>query len=233
MPRVMIINPVSTGAYDELSLDAWKAVASASFEAEAFHLDRGPVSVESEYDIALAAPGVVRLAERAEEMGFHGVVIHCFLEPGWAAAREAARVPVVGLGQAACLTAQAIAERYGIVGVLPQDVYLTWHQTARYNGGKLAAVRPLGIPVTEMADEERTAARVIEVAGLLVREDRCDAVVLGCGAMPGVKREIETRFGCPVVEPGPAAAALVQALIAQGLAQSKLSAPSPAAKERS
>jgi allantoin racemase len=130
------------------------------------------------------------------------------------------------------VTAQAVADHYGIIGVLPADVYVTWQQTSRYNGGKLRAVRSLDIPVVEMADERRTAARLIEVAGELILEDRCDAVVLGCGAMPGVKAEIERRYGAPVIEPTPAAFCLIQSLIAMGLAQSRRSAPSPTVKHR-
>lgn len=227
MPRVMIVDPVSAGAYGERTLRSFAAVAAPGYEVECFHLERGPAAIGSAYDAALAAPGVAALAGEAEGWGFDGVVINCFLEPGLAAAREAARVPVVGLGQASCLTAQAVAERYGIIGVLPQDAYLTWWRTAGYNGGKLVAVRVLDPMAWAAATPEHTRARLVEVAVQLVRQDGCDAVVLGCGAMPSIKEEV-ADLGAPVIEPGPAAAALIRSLITLGLAQSKLSAPFPA-----
>jgi allantoin racemase len=96
---------------------------------------------------------------------------------------------------------------------------------------KLASVRATGIPVLDlMKDPERTRARLIEVAGACVREDRADAFLFGCMTMSflDMAEEISKAVGAPAVNAGRAALKHAETLVSMGLAHSKTAWPTPA-----
>jgi Asp/Glu/hydantoin racemase len=60
----------------------------------------GPPVIRCEADVVAAAPHVVRAAMAAASEGFDAVIVDCTDDPGVAAARHAAGVPVIGAGEA-------------------------------------------------------------------------------------------------------------------------------------
>ena len=65
-------------------------------EVQTYQITSGPPSIECEYDEALAAPDVLRLAKQGEEDGFQAIFINCFGDPAVKAAREYVDIPVFG-----------------------------------------------------------------------------------------------------------------------------------------
>ena len=64
-------------------------------------LATGPASIECEFDEAMAVPGLVVEAIRAERAGADAIVIDCMGDPGLKAAREVVSIPVLGPAQTA------------------------------------------------------------------------------------------------------------------------------------
>jgi Asp/Glu/hydantoin racemase len=60
----------------------------------------GPPAIRSQADVVAAAPHVVRVAMAAAGEGFDAVIVDCTDDPGVAAARRVAGVPVIGAGEA-------------------------------------------------------------------------------------------------------------------------------------
>jgi Asp/Glu/hydantoin racemase len=73
--------------------------------------------------------------------------------------------------------------------------------------GRLAGERAVGLPVVELADEAKTAQRMIE-AGKALAADGADAIVMGCAGMAQYRDRVEQACGVPVVEPTQAAVAM-------------------------
>ena len=57
-------------------------------------------TIECETDWALYAPFVIQEVEKSVKEGFDGIVISCYADPGFLAAREIANIPAGGTGHA-------------------------------------------------------------------------------------------------------------------------------------
>ena len=66
-----------------------------------------------------------------------------------------------------------------------------------------------------------TMRRVIEAA---IREDRSDAIVLGCAGMTDLTQRLSKEFGLPVIDGLSCAVTMAEALVAAGLRTSKAGA---------
>lgn len=231
MKRIKVIVAVSTDRWNRPLADQYGRLKDPDTELAIVNLEKGPESIEAFYDEAFAEPFVVREVEKAAAEGFHGVIIYCFGNPGLYAAREAVDIPVVGIGEAAINLACILGHRMSVIVEVAHAVPRAW-RTIKLMGvtEQVASVRSADIPVLEMGQSERLRAAILRASEAATEADGADVLVLGCGSMFGVRQEIESRFGVPVVEPGPAALKLVESLLALGLSQSKRSYRSPPVK---
>jgi len=222
MKRIEVIVAVSTDRWNRPLAELYEQLKDPDTQLAIVNLERGPESIETFYDEAFAEPFVVREVEKAAAEGFHGVIIYCFGNPGLYAAREAVDIPVVGIGEAAINLACILGHRLSVITEMAHAVPRVW-RTIRIMGlvERVASVRSAEIPVLEMGDRERLRAAILQASERAIKGDGADVLVLGCGSMFNVREEVESRFGVPVVEPGPAALKLLEALLALGLSHSK------------
>src|SRR5262245_41279802 len=114
----VILPIVGDGLIESVRAEA-AAWAGPGTDIDAVSLERGTASIESEYDEALAGPGILDRVEQAADDGVDGIFISCFGDPGVHAAREIIDAPVVGGFEPAVLTALSLGERVGVITVLP------------------------------------------------------------------------------------------------------------------
>ena len=203
---IVVINPNSTvavtAAMDEglapLRLPGGPAI-------ECLTLAEGPPGIESQSD----ADGVIAplcRAIRARDNDAAAFVVACFSDPGLHSAREATRKPVLGIAECGILTALTLGQRFGIIAILARSV----PRHLRYVGamgltGRLAGDLPIGLGVTELAQEAVTLKRMIET-GTRLRDDKgADVLVMGCAGMARYRGRLQSALGIPVVEPTQAA----------------------------
>jgi allantoin racemase len=201
-------------------------------------IDRGPASIESVRDEALAIPGVLSRVQAAEAEGMDAVILDCMADPGLDPARELASIPIIGPAQAAMHLAAVLAHRFSVITVLEQGIPRVHRQILRYGlAGKVASARAINIPVLEMGeDRERVTRAVIEESARAVREDGAHIIVPGCTEMIGMAPVVQEGLaerGCevPVIDPPAVAVKLAEGLVDMGLAHSKRTYPLPPDKE--
>ena len=115
----------------------------------------GPMSVENEYDEALAAPGVVELCIKAEKEGCNAIFINCFSEPGVKAARECVDIPVFGGFEPAAHLALGLADKISIITVVANVVPLMEGNLAKAHlGDRFVSIRNINIPVKDLQDRK-------------------------------------------------------------------------------
>ena len=136
-------------------------------------------------------------------------VVACFSDPGLAALREQSARPVLGIAEAAVLTAMTLGQRFGIISILRRSI----PRHMRYLGAmgvmdRLAGDEPLELGVLELADETRTFERLKTVGTSLRDGAGADVLILGCAGMTAFRGELETTLGVPVIEPCQAATAM-------------------------
>lgn len=236
--HIRVILPTIGDTFLELALKDATAWALPETKIDVVPLTRGTASIESEYDEALAAPGILERVEEAAADGVDGIFVTCFGDPGVHAAREIIDAPVVGGFEPAILTAMTLGERITIITVLP-NVLPMLHSLARRYGveGRLAPIRVIDLPVLGLEDHDLMVERLCEQALDVVATGESDVIVLGCTGMIGVVDTIRTYLAerghkIPVVDPTGAAITWLESSVRLGLFPSRSTYMTPPAKAR-
>lgn len=212
--QIRLINPNTTAAMTETIGRAARRVAAAGTRIVAINPGSGPVSIESHYDEAVAAVGVLEEVRAGERDGADAYVIACFGDPGLLAAREITRAPVIGIAEAAFHLATLIATRFSVVTTLSRTTIIAEHLLQQYGfAHHCRRVRAAEIPVLELeADPHAAVRRIVEEGRRAKAEDGIGALVLGCGGMADMTETIAEAVGLPVVEGVTAAVKLAEVL---------------------
>lgn len=236
--KIRVIVPVTTREFAATTGSQYVAAARPDAETSVVGLDRGPASLESDYEDALAVPDILAKVRNAEAEGMDAVIIDCMADPGLDPAREVASIPIIGPAQAAMHLAAILAHRFSVLTVLERDIPLI-DRLARLYGleDKLASARPVNIPVLELGrDQERLVEALVEQAARAVAEDGAHIVFPGCTGMKGLAQQVEQAlaergYAVPVIDPSLAALKLAEGLVDLGLSHSKRTYPPPPPKE--
>src|SRR6476469_6327947 len=148
--RLLLINPNITEAITEAMAAEARRFASPSTEIVAVTAAFGTQYVENRVEAAIASHAVLdAMAKHAIDCD--AAIISAFGDPGLAAAREFADIPVVGIEESAILTAWMLGRRYSIICLTPR--LRTWYiECAQDHGlaGRLASVRALAGPIPDI-----------------------------------------------------------------------------------
>jgi len=163
----------------------------------------GPESIESAYDEVLACPYVTEQAIKAEKAGFDAIIVYCGSDPAVAAAREIVNIPVIGPGKASKMLAFDLGYKFSVLTVL--DDCIVRDREAVYEKGfspeRLASVRAIGIPVSNVRDNMEESLHALCEAGRKCMEDGADCIVLSCLGMAGLGEDLLKRLGISVIKP--------------------------------
>ncbi|WP_377274322.1 aspartate/glutamate racemase family protein [Rhizobium sp. R86522] len=220
--KIAVINPNTTASMTATIADAARRVAHAGTEIVAVTSSMGPVSIEGYYDEVFAVPGLLVEIAKAEREGADAIVIACFDDTGLDAARALAAIPVIGICEAAVSTAAFIAQRFSIVTTMERSRLPVEHLVHRYGMGSRCKVRAADVPVLSLEDPNSNARdRLRSEISAALKDDRAEAIVLGCAGMADLTAALRQEFGVPVVDGVAAAVKQAESLVAQGLSTAK------------
>ncbi|MCS3429847.1 allantoin racemase [Klebsiella sp. BIGb0407] len=220
---IQVINPNTNPGMTETIARAARKVAAPGTKILAVCPDDGVPSIESHFDEAIAAIGVLEQVKAGRQQGVSGHIIACFGDPGLLAARELAQGPVIGIAEAAMHMATLVATRFSVVTTLPRTLIIARHLVHQYGfQNHCAALHAIDLPVLSLEDgsglaQEKVRARCIRA----VKEDGSGAIVLGCGGMATLAGELTLELQVPVIDGVSAAVKMVESLVALGLTTSK------------
>ncbi|MGF9692079.1 aspartate/glutamate racemase family protein [Rhizobium sp. 0TCS1.26] len=220
--KILLVNPNTTASMTATAADAAWRVAAVGTEIVATTSTMGPASIEGYYDEALAVPGLLMEIARGEKQGADAAIIACFDDTGLDAARALSGIPVVGICEAALASVSFIAQRITIVTTMERSRLPIEHLVQRYGMAGRVKVRAADIPVLSLEDPASDAGERLrgEIA-LALRDDRAEAIVLGCAGMADLTAELQREFGVPVVDGVAAAVKQAEALVSLGLTTAK------------
>lgn len=223
--RILLVNPNTTASMTATAADAARRVAAKGTEILPRTSKMGPASIEGYYDEALAVPGLLQEIASGAMEGAQATIIACFDDTGLDAARAMANMPVIGLCEAAVATAGFIAQRFSIVTTMERSRLPIEHLVQRYGAANRCTVRAADIPVLSLEDPISNArARLRAEIATALREDRSDAIILGCAGMADLVDAFAKEFQVPVIDGVAAAVKQAEALIALGLTTGKSNA---------
>jgi len=236
--KIRIINPVITREILAVSEREFGGAARQGTELSHVMLERGPASIESEYDEAMALPDTLRQVQKAQADGTDAIIINCASDPGLDAARELSSIPVVGVAQAAFSLATVLAQKFSVVAILERDIPDLDRMFRLYGVlDRVASVRVMDMPVLELfKDRKKAICAMTDAALLALREDRAEAITFDCTGLSGIVTEIKSNlaaegFEVPVIDPVAASMKLAESLVELKLCHSKLTYPDPPEKE--
>ncbi|MEN0015892.1 MAG: aspartate/glutamate racemase family protein [Solirubrobacteraceae bacterium] len=219
---IKVINPNTTSSMTDTIGACARAVAGPGVTVEAVSPASGPISIESRYDDARAAVGVLAEIAAGEADGVDAYVIACFGDPALLAAREVARGPVIGIAEAAMRTAAYLGRGFSVVTTLQRTVGHTWDIARAYGLGEICrGVHATGIPVVELETDPEAYAKVLAASEAALAGDDSDVIVLGCAGMADLCARLGADLGVPVVDGVAAATTMARSLVELGLATSK------------
>lgn len=228
IPGALADGPLGTAEMDRRA-GYLQGFASPSHDIAVLDAEEGPASIESAAEEEVAV-GVLLTAVSDIEQDFDALIIGCYGDPGLAAIREVATIPVVGPGQASLHLALQVGERFGILAVVDQVVPTNRRQVRGYSLEHLLVdVRPVDIPVLELRSRAREAMDAMIRSGAELVRDGADAVVLGCMSMGflDVADELQEELGVPVINPVLAAVKVAEAMLDLGIEPSRRCYPRP------
>lgn len=220
--QIKLINPNTTASMTELMGAAARAVAAPSTEITLATSRSGAVSIEGHYDEALSVLGTIDQILEGEPADAY--VIGCFGDPGLLAAREITAAPVLGIAECAMHAATFVATSFSIVTTLERTRIISEQLVRNYGMERhCRRVRASDVAVLELEKPDSSArAIILGECEEALRDDRSEAIVLGCAGMADLAKYLEERLGVPVIDGVAAAVKFAEALVGMRLRTSKV-----------
>lgn len=213
--RLLVLNPNTTQAVTDKLMLAAAAVARPDTELAAMTATRGVPYISSRADAAIG--GAIALEMLAEvHTGVDAAIIAAFGDPGLSGARELFDIPVVGMAEAAMLSACMLGRSFAIVtfagGLVPW-----YNECLDWNGlrGRCVGVFALQGTFNSLADVQyEKEAALISLANRVVEENGADVVILAGAPLSGLAATIGDRVSVPLVDGIQAAVTQAEGLVA-------------------
>lgn len=214
--RILFANPNTTVAVTDRIAAVARAAASPGTEIVAVTGQQGVPYIATRAEAVIGARVALELlAEHAP--GCDAAVVAAFADPGVGGARELHSIPVIGMAEAAMLTACMLGRRFSIV-TFATAMRPWYRECVDYNGlsGRLASIRCVSGGFRDIAavQHEKEAA-LVEACQMAVEQDEADVVILGGAPLAGLAGRVAERVPVPLVDG--VAAAVRQAEVLVGL----------------
>jgi allantoin racemase len=213
--KVLLLNPNTTAEVTGLLYAAGSRAASPGTELVAMTAKRGVPYIATRAEAQIG--GAIALEMLAEAgSGFDAAVIAAFGDPGLFGARELFAFPVVGLAEAAMLTACMVGRKFSIVTF--SRTLAPWYQECVAMHGleaRCAGIRALDEAFQSIADVQSEKEDVlVRLANLAVEQDGADVVILSGAPLAGLAEKVKNRISVPVIDPIAAAVRQAETLAA-------------------
>ena len=212
--RILLVNPNMTAAMTDTMARIARETAGTEAEIVAVTADRGFPYIASRAEAQIA--GGITLDMIASHLdGIDAVVVAAFGDPGLRGARELFDLPVIGMAEAAIMTAAMLGERFAIVTFSP--VMRRWYLDCAQDSGLMArccGVRTPDRHPDDLADMQVTLrADLIALSRLAAMEDNADVIILGGAPLAGLAPDIAAEVPAIVIDPIAAAVAQATAMV--------------------
>ncbi|MBW1696640.1 MAG: aspartate/glutamate racemase family protein [Deltaproteobacteria bacterium] len=223
--RLLIVNPNTTVMMTEHISEYARQYARSDTEIVGVNPQKGPVSIEGFFDEAIASEAILDLLIQNRE-NYDAYIIACFGDPGLFAAREIMKAPVIGIAEAAMLTACMVGYRFSVLDIMERTRPQIEDLLGRYGfGHRCASIRAVGAKVLETTqDPEIIKEKLIKEGKKAVEEDGAEVLLLGCAGMAGLDKSIERALNVPVLDGVVCAVKIAEGLVDYGISTSKVRA---------
>lgn len=199
--KILLANPNTSARVTDRIAAVAQGVASPGTQIVAVTAHIGVPYIATRADAAVGSWAALELlAEHAA--GVDAAVIAAFGDPGLGGARELLPIPVVGLAEAAMLTACMLGRRFSIV-TFSQSLGPWYRECVEYHGlaARLASIRCLEGAFRDIAEvQHEKEDLLVKLCGRAVAEDEADVIILGGAPLAGLAAHVAGRVPVPLVD---------------------------------
>nr|QDF37187.1 Asp/Glu/hydantoin racemase [Bradyrhizobium symbiodeficiens] len=213
--KLLLLNPNTSAGVTQLMTDVAQRAAAPGTEIVPCTATRGVPYIATRTEAQIGgAIALEMLAEQHEKVD--AAIIAAFGDPGLFAARETFDIPVIGLAEAAMLTACMAGRRFAIV-TFAQALGPWYEECVRDHGlrERCAGIRMLDTPfqaISEVGTEKEDL--LVELAQRAIVEDEADVLIFAGAPLSGLAERVADRIPVPVVDQVVAAVKQAEALVA-------------------
>lgn len=223
--KILVINPNTSESMTAAIGEAARKYARPGTVIDAISPRRGPRSIEGYVEDFTSA--VATLEEIAERRGqYDAFIIACYGDPGLAAAKELADVPVIGIAEASMHMASLVAHKFSILTVIHR-IKPMLEDMVKVSGlsERCASIRTTELAVLDIEkDYARAEQLLIEEGRKAIEEDGAEAICLGCAGMGPLDKGVQAALGIPVLDGVACAVKMAEACYDYGITTSKVKA---------
>ena len=213
--RLLLLNPNTSVEITDRMFSVAALAASPGTVLTPLTAPRGVPYIATRAEAQIGgAIALEMLAEHHREAD--AAIIAAFGDPGLFGARELFDIPVVGLAEAAMLTACMLGRRFAVVS-FARALGPWYEECVAMHGlaGRCAGIRLLDGAFRHVADvQEEKEDLLVQLANLAVEEDKADVVILAGAPLSGLAAKVADRIPVPVVDQVVAAVKQAETLVA-------------------
>jgi allantoin racemase len=212
--KILLLNPNTTKSVTDLLLAAGEKAASPGTRLVPATASRGVPYIATRAEAQIG--GAIALEMLADARPhIDAAVLAAFGDPGLLGARELFDIPVVGMAEAAMLTACMLGRRFAIVTFA--RALGPWYEecVAMHGlGGRCAGIRMLDGGFRSISDVQAEKEELlVSLANRAVEEDGADVVILSGAPLAGLAAKVRDRIPVPLVDPVAAAVRQAETLV--------------------
>ena len=212
--KILLLNPNTTRAVTDLLYTAGTKVTSPGTELVAATAERGVPYIATRAEAQIGGAIALEMLATAGS-SVDAAIIAAFGDPGLFGARELFDIPIVGLAEAAMLTACMLGRRFSIVTFA--RALAPWYQecvTMHGLDARCAGIRTLDGTFQSISNvQAEKEDMLVSLANRAVEQDDADVVILSGAPLAGLADKVRDRIPVPVVDPTAAAVRQAETLV--------------------
>jgi Asp/Glu/hydantoin racemase len=213
--RILLMNPNTTESLTERMANSGRLAAAPGTTIVPVTALRGMPYLSSRAEAQIGGAVVLEMLAEHHHEG-DAAIVAAFGDPGLFGARELFDIPVVGVSEAAMLTACMLGRRFLIIAVAGS--LGSWYEECVDMHGlaaRCAGVRSLECGFASISDvQEEKESVLLDLALKAIAETWAEVLIPGGAPLAGLVEKIKTRIPIPVVDPIQASVKMCEALIA-------------------
>jgi allantoin racemase len=222
--RILIINPVNTDIWNEVTLSTVKKVICSDTEVIVKNLYKGPHAIEYEYDREIVAPYVIEEVIKANKEGFNAIIINCFDDPGLEAAREISDVLVLGIGETSIIVSLTLGYKIAIISTGKHSNLVYYKKTIALGiKDRIAYTSGIDINVLDIRKNiDKVKQMLLNEIKKAISDYGAEVIVLGCSGLIGLSEELSKIVHVPIIDPTLITIKTAEALIKLSIKHNKI-----------
>ena len=212
--NLLLINPNTSPSVSDLIEAEARRAAAPDTQIRVLTAPFGVAYIETRFESLIGAYAAATLA--ADHWQEHeAIVVAAFGDPGIDGLREALDIPVVGMTEAALMSACLLGKRFSIIAI-SRRITAWYRECVQANGliDRLASIRCLDQPLQDIGRVQDDHGERLQALCLsAVEDDGADVIVIAGAPLAGLARAIRDRIPVPVVDGVSSAVCHAQTLV--------------------